>query len=200
MAPRPDSAMSNIAPSSADECDIIDTIDELDQAEWERGISPFEFRDSSDAHSDGFGFLRTSSTASAISGNFGVHPSHRRPASAMAAAGRIREEETEEANAQVLAVITRPRSAATSKTAKCVEGLRNQVPSFQSACAVSKLAELAGKRSVRSTDILTTVETNHKAWRSNITEISMLDNDLKALDARSRLVSFRERAQHVVPV
>jgi len=200
MAPRPDSAMSNIAPSSADECDIIDTIDELDQAEWERGISPFEFRDSSDAHSDGFGFLRTSSTASAISGNFGVHPSHRRPASAMAAAGRIREEETEEANAQVLAVITRPRSAATSKTAKCVEGLRNQVPSFQSACAVSKLAELAGKRSVRSTDILTNVETNHKAWRSNITEISMLDNDLKALDARSRLVSFRERAQHVVPV
>jgi hypothetical protein len=197
---RPDSAMSNMPPSSADEYDIIDTIDELDQAEWERGISPFEFRDHG-VRLDSFDFLRTPSTTSAISGNFGVYPSHRRPASAMAAAGVMGEEETEEANARVLAAITRPRSAATSSTAKCVEGLRNQMPSFQSACAVSKLAELVGKprkRSMMSTDILTIVETNHKAWRSNITEISTLDDDLKALDARSRLVAFRERTTYVV--
>jgi hypothetical protein len=192
--------MSNMPPSSADEYDIIDTIDELDQAEWERGISPFEFRDHG-VRLDSFDFLRTPSTTSAISGNFGVYPSHRRPASAMAAAGVMGEEETEEANARVLAAITRPRSAATSSTAKCVEGLRNQMPSFQSACAVSKLAELVGKprkRSMMSTDILTIVETNHKAWRSNITEISTLDDDLKALDARSRLVAFRERTTYVV--
>jgi hypothetical protein len=63
------------------------------------------------------------------------------------------------------------------------------------------LAELVGKprkRSMMSTDILTIVETNHKAWRSNITEISTLDDDLKALDARSRLVAFRERTTYVV--
>lgn len=189
MVPRPHSAMSNLA-SSADEYDIIDTIDEQDPAEWGYPISPFEFRDLDAQMSEEFGlFSRASSVSTVLTGNFGA--SRRRPASAMASAGG--REETEEINARVIAAITRPRSAATlNKTAKCVEGLRNQVPSFQSACAVSKMAELAGKRGAKH--MLHSVESSHKAWRSNITDITMLQDDLKVLDARSRLVSFRERA------
>jgi hypothetical protein len=53
-------------------------------------------------------------------------------------------------------------------------------------------SELAGKRGIRKTDILATVETNHKTWRKNLTEIATLDDDLRALDARSRIVAFRE--------
>jgi hypothetical protein len=56
-------------------------------------------------------------------------------------------------------------------------------------------SELAGKRAIRKTDILATVETTHKTWRANLTEISTLDEDLIALDARSRIVAFRETSR-----
>jgi hypothetical protein len=188
--PRPHSAMSYF--------DIAESIDERDQSEYRQAISPFEFRDLTEQLSEDFMFSRTTSSTSVLAGHFGA--SRRRPASAMAAASRM--EETEEVNARVLSAITRPRSSLSgSKITKCVEGLRNQVPSFQSAVAVSKLTELAGTASrmvsVKATPILAAVESGHKAWREKITDISLLDDDLKALDARSRLVGFRERSVKV---
>ena len=189
--PRPHSAMSAISPSLNDEYNMIDTIDELDGSEWGHGGSPVRWCDVNQDLSDPFGFSpRSLSNSSVLTGNFGG-VGRRRPASAMASAGRM--EETEEVNAYVLAAISRPRSAATAKTAKCVEGLRNQLPSFQLACTVSKLTDLAGMRGIRGTDILATVESSHKAWRANITHVPTLDDDLKSLDARTRLVAFRER-------
>lgn len=190
---RSHSAMLNIAPSLGDEYDIIDTINE-DGSEWGHG-SPFGFCNLDEELSDNFALTpRSFSSSSVLTGNFGS-AALRRPASAMAAAGRM--EETEHVNAHVLAAITRPRSAATNKSAKCVEGMRNQLPSFQSACTVSKLTDLAGKgsskRGIHGTDILGRVEASHQAWRANITDVSTLDDDLKTLDARSRLVAFRER-------
>jgi len=178
--------------------DVAESIDERDQSEYRQAISPFEFRDLTEQLSEDFMFSRTTSSTSVLAGHFGA--SRRRPASAMAAASRM--EETEEVNARVLSAITRPRSSlAGSKITKCVEGLRNQVPSFQSAVAVSKLTELAGTASrmvsVKATPILAAVESSHKAWREKITDISLLDDDLKALDARSRLVGFRERSVKV---
>jgi hypothetical protein len=103
------------------------------------------------------------------------------------------EEETFEANARVLAAITRPRSAAGNQNAKCVRGMNRRMPSFKSACSMSKLVDLAGKRGVKGIDISEIVESSHKTWRANITPISMLDDDLKALDTRNRLIAFRER-------
>ena len=150
MRPRPNSAMSNIA-SSADEYDLIETIDELDAVVGDgekrgRMISPFDADGLDEELSDNFALSRASSSISAITGNFGG--SYRRPASALAANGYA--EETEETNSKVLAAITRPRSAQCaaggSTGAKCVQGLRNRVPSFHAACAVSKLTGVVPAR------------------------------------------------------
>ena len=63
--------MSNIA-SSADEYDLIETIDELDPTDedWHRSISPFDLGDF-DEVSENFALSRSSSVASVLTGNFG---------------------------------------------------------------------------------------------------------------------------------
>lgn len=124
----------------------------------------------------------------------------RRPVSAMGALGRAwqvrdAEEETNDSAAVVLASITRPRSSLQRPMARCLEGLGNDVPSFRAAWHVAKANSTAGLKGSKKTRnrVLSGVEAAHESWRSNITVLDVLEDDLRSLDTRSRLVAFREK-------
>ena len=182
MASRPHSAMSNLAYS--DNGSTIGTINELnDPAECEQFLRPF-------IGSEDFALSRSSSSSS-LATNFGMpQRAVQRPVSAMSAWNG--EDEKLEVNTQVVAAITRPQRKSL-KGSKRTEAPLNQVPSFKPAVEMSKLVDVASNRGAGLVDISVAIQATNKAWRDNIMPLSALDADLKALDARSRLVAFRDR-------
>ena len=174
--------MSNLAYS--DNGSTIGTINELnDPAECEQFLRPF-------IGSEDFALSRSSSSSS-LATNFGMpQRAVQRPVSAMSAWNG--EEEKLEANTQVVAAITRPQRKSL-KGSKRTEAPLNQVPSFKPAVEMSKLVDVASNRGAGLVDISVAIQATNKAWRDNIMPLSALDADLKALDARSRLVAFRDR-------